>query len=70
SNKIPPKIYTCYKNSFNNDDRFFQYRLDYDFISNQILSILREDNAIIKEHHFWFPKIIESSNNTLPHNLK
>ncbi|HDL3921598.1 TPA: extracellular solute-binding protein, partial [Mannheimia haemolytica] len=67
SNKIPPKIYTCYKNSFNNDDRFFQYRLDYDFISNQILSILREDNAIIKEHHFGFPNIIESSNNTLPH---
>lgn len=56
SNKKPPRIYSFYKNSFDNDDRFFLYRLDYGFISNKISSILLDNTILSREYHFGFSK--------------
>lgn len=38
SDKPLPKIYTFYRNSFNDDNRFIQYSLDYGYISQQLLA--------------------------------
>ncbi|WP_176669828.1 extracellular solute-binding protein [Mannheimia granulomatis] len=63
SNKKPPKIYSFYKNSFEQDNRFIQYRLDYDFISNQVLSVILGQDVSNQENHFGFSTLIKQERN-------
>ncbi|WP_077540546.1 extracellular solute-binding protein [Rodentibacter genomosp. 1] len=54
SNKPFPKIYTFYRNNFNNDTRFRLYGLDYGYISKKILAYIRKENTAIEPFHFSF----------------
>lgn len=54
SNKNQPKIYTFYKNKFNNDPRFSFYGLDYNYIIRRVIDCIESNESIIKAKHFGF----------------
>ncbi|MCT8630671.1 extracellular solute-binding protein [Glaesserella parasuis] len=67
SDKSLPKIYTFYHNSFNDDNRFIQYSLDYGYISQQLLAKIKQENNIDNPHHFGF--LAFENHNVLPTQL-
>lgn len=54
SAKKVPNIYTFYRNNFNNDNRFIQYSLDYDYIGYQIIKKIKNEKLSIKPKNFGF----------------